>query len=463
MSKRATKQTQEIAWTNIRVKLGQLRPWSENPRMSSKKQAARILESFTDFGQVQTIAVSPSFDVYDGHQRLSALLTLYGKDYEIDARQSSRALIDAERRRLVIALHAGAQGAWDWDALSGWDDALLSSAGMDADLLEQMNRDAIALREMLAAAEVSGANDADAEPQMDKADELREKWQTARGQVWQLGEHRLMCGDSVDDGDIARLAGSDTFRAVVTSPPYAAQRKYKTEAFDWLQLANGFFAALVSHTGKAADVLVNLGITHRDAEVDFYWNEWLAECKRIGWPLYGWYVWDKGNGMPGEWNGRLAPAHEFIFHFSVGRKSARKWIDTNPDSAKRSAHKHSSRKKDGSLKAFTSPGKIGQAFKVPDSVIRINKEHARGLHTETHPAVFSVEFASFLIQTWSDAGDVVYEPFSGSGTTIIACEQLGRKCRAMEIAPEYVAVTLQRWADATGKTPAMIDTLDTQK
>lgn len=143
------KKADAIEWRNVRVKLGQLKPWGHNPRTSTKKQAARILESFKQFGQVQTVAVSPSFDVYDGHQRLSALLTLHGAGYEIDARQSSRALADDERRRLVIALHAGAQGAWDWDLLSGWDESLLTSAGMDAELLEQMNRDATALREML--------------------------------------------------------------------------------------------------------------------------------------------------------------------------------------------------------------------------------------------------------------------------------------------------------------------------
>ena len=165
-----------IEWRNIKVKLGWLQPWGHNPRQSTKKQASRILESFNAFGQVQTVAVGPAFDVYDGHQRLSALLTLHGADYEIDARQSSRALTDDERRRLVIALHAGAQGAWDWDALGGWDETLLASAGMDAELLEQMNRDAIALREMLSASDAANASDADAEPQIDKADELRVKW-----------------------------------------------------------------------------------------------------------------------------------------------------------------------------------------------------------------------------------------------------------------------------------------------
>ena len=209
-----------IEWRNIKVKLGWLQPWGHNPRQSTKKQASRILESFNAFGQVQTVAVGPAFDVYDGHQRLSALLTLHGADYEIDARQSSRALTDDERRRLVIALHAGAQGAWDWDALGGWDETLLASAGMDAELLEQMNRDAIALREMLSASDAANASDADAEPQMDKADELRKKWGVQRGQAWQLGEHRLMCGDSTSAGDVARLMKGEKASLVFTDPPY---------------------------------------------------------------------------------------------------------------------------------------------------------------------------------------------------------------------------------------------------
>ena len=209
-----------IEWRNIKVKLGWLQPWGHNPRQSTKKQASRILESFNAFGQVQTVAVGPAFDVYDGHQRLSALLTLHGADYEIDARQSSRALTDDERRRLVIALHAGAQGAWDWDALGGWDETLLASAGMDAELLEQMNRDAIALREMLSASDAANASDADAEPQMDKADELRKKWGVQRGQAWQLGEHRLMCGDSTSAGDVARLMKGEKASLEFTDPPY---------------------------------------------------------------------------------------------------------------------------------------------------------------------------------------------------------------------------------------------------
>ena len=140
-----------ITWTNCRVKLGALKPWAQNPRYSTKAQARRILQSLADFGQVQTVAIGPEAEVYDGHQRLSALLTLHGADYELDARQASRPLSDGERRALVVALHAGALGAWDWDALAAWDPAELRAGGMDAELKQQWDVDALNLRELLTA------------------------------------------------------------------------------------------------------------------------------------------------------------------------------------------------------------------------------------------------------------------------------------------------------------------------
>ena len=72
-----------------------------------------------------------------------------------------------------------------------------------------------------------------------------------------------------------------------------------------------------------------------------------------------------------------------------------------------------------------------------------------------HSAAFPIGLPAWFIKAFTDKSDVVYEPFSGSGSTLIACEQLGRKCRAIEISPAYVAVALQRWADATGKTPKL--------
>lgn len=138
-----------ITWANVQITLGDLHPWGENPRLSTKAQARRMLESWQRFGQVQTIAIGPGGEVYDGHQRLSALLTLHGKAYQVDARQASRALTDEERRALVVTLHAGAVGAWDWEELSNWDAGLLTDFGMDSETLTNWQRDVAGLDAML--------------------------------------------------------------------------------------------------------------------------------------------------------------------------------------------------------------------------------------------------------------------------------------------------------------------------
>lgn len=426
-----------IEWRNIKVKLGWLQPWGHNPRQSTKKQASRILESFNAFGQVQTVAVGPAFDVYDGHQRLSALLTLHGADYEIDARQSSRALTDDERRRLVIALHAGAQGAWDWDALGGWDETLLASAGMDAELLEQMNRDAIALREMLSASDAANASDADAEPQMDKADELRKKWGVQRGQAWQLGEHRLMCGDSTSAGDVARLMKGEKASLVFTDPPYGVAIGAKNRLLNSVQKAGLNLADIEDDSLSPDDLKTKLLPAFQNIKRFVMSDDctvfvtapqggelsmmMMMMMREAGLPVRHVLIWKKN-----------APT------FSMGR------LDYD--------YQH-----EPILMTWGKRHKRPMQGKHKTSVWEIDKPRA----SAEHPTMKPVELVVNALANNSDAGDAAFDAYSGSGTTIIACEQLRRKCRAMEIAPEYVAVALQRWADATGKAPALIDTLDT--
>jgi DNA modification methylase len=445
----------ETTWTATTIALSKLKPWERNPKRISKAHAARLLDLWERLGQFQTIAIGPGGEVYDGHQRLSVLKAKHGGSYVVQVLQASRPLTEAEREELTIAAHSGTTGSWDWDALAGWDVGNLTAWGLDEELLKDWNAGATALREMLAAEAAPTGEDPG--PQVDKAAELQAKWQTATGQLWQLGEHRLICGDCTDKAVVERVMGGEKARCAVTSPPYSNQRDYEVGDFDWQKLARGFSTCLFGILGDPGDAIVNLGLEYRGGKLNPYWNEWLDYCASIGHPIYGWYVWDKGSGFPGEWNGRLAPAHEWVFHFSNGRKSANKWIETTGESAKRGASGKRFRQKDGSLNEITSPDKIGQPFKVPDSVVRITREMARGVHTQAHPAVFPVEFAEFLIQTWSDPGGIVYEPFSGSGTTLIACERLGRRCRACEIEPSYVGVALERWATMTGQTPVLVD------
>ena len=110
-----------ITWTNEKRKLSQLVPWPRNPRQINKDQAKRLADSFDKFGQVETIAIGPDNEVYNGHQRLNVLAQSYGQDYEVEVRVSSRALTEKEREKLTVYLHKGAAGEWDFDTLSEWD------------------------------------------------------------------------------------------------------------------------------------------------------------------------------------------------------------------------------------------------------------------------------------------------------------------------------------------------------
>lgn len=145
-----------IIWTNCKVKLGDLKTWDKNPRKSTKEQAERILQSIDEFGQADVFLVGPDNDVYNGHQRLSALLVKYGKKHVVDARRASRKLSEQERKKLTAFLHAGATGGWDWKALEDWDATELQEWGMDKDLLKSWKTDFSSLQMIIRKSDEDG-------------------------------------------------------------------------------------------------------------------------------------------------------------------------------------------------------------------------------------------------------------------------------------------------------------------
>ena len=175
-------------WTPIKIKLGQIIAWEHNPRMSNKAQAQRLIESEKHWGQPMTFAVSPFENgmvfLYDGHQRYSAWLTVYGSDYEVDARQCDRFLTEEERLEFVVTMHAGATGSWDWQKLSSFPAPKLIDMGFDTDKLKDWNNNANNLKELLNSEKIEPV---DAEPQINRAAELAEKWGTRQNQLWGMG------------------------------------------------------------------------------------------------------------------------------------------------------------------------------------------------------------------------------------------------------------------------------------
>ena len=110
--------------------------------------------------------------------------------------------------------------------------------------------------------------------------------------------------------------------AVVTSPPYGQQRDYGRKIDDWRAVVSGALKA--APDGGKTQVLVNLGMFHRDGEVVTYWEPFIGDMRAAGWRLFGWYVWDQLSGMMGDWGGRLAPSFEFVFHFNRDARSVNK-------------------------------------------------------------------------------------------------------------------------------------------
>lgn len=439
-----------------------LLPYARNSRVHSPEQVAQIAASIDEFGFVGAI-VARDGTIAKGHGTLAACRLLLDQGKTIHPApgraagakafpagkvpfQDCTGWTDAQFRAFVIADNRLAESAdWDRDLLA-IELADLGDMGFNLDLL---GFDAGELDDMLSGDQDQQDPGADTEPQIDRAEELREKWGVVTGQLWALGEHRLLCGDSTKAEDVARVMAGDRADLCFTSPPYGQQRDYRDggAVTDWDALMQGVFGNLpMADDGQ---VLVNLGLIHRDNEWIPYWDGWVEWMRGQGWRRFGLYCWDQGAGMCGDWAGRFAPSFEMVFHFNKCAKNPYKWVEKQEENI--TVHKgKGSRDTDGKVKSRTNPELSMQKTKIPDSVIRVNRVSNA---PEDHPAMFPVALAAFAQQSWPG---ICFEPFSGSGTTIIAGENLGRRVRAVEISGAYVAVALQRWADHTGLTPVLL-------
>jgi DNA modification methylase len=440
-----------VTWQNRILSYGTAKASSfkANPlnwRTHNQRQNKALKGSLDTLGWVQTIILNQRTGfIVDGHERVEAAL----RNGDAEVPFITVDLSPEEEAQALLSL-----------------DAIAALAQTDADKVDELlrmvetdNTDVMQfLTDMAKDAGLSyGQPPEEApEPQIDRAAELQEKWQTELGQLWEIGQHRLICGDCTDKAVVDRVMGDVNVQLCFTSPPYAAQRDYDSGAFDWDALMFGMSNEAIKHIDESGAFIVNLGLVHKDKRVVRYWDKWLDYMDGTEWPLFDWYVWDKLNGLMGDWRGRLAPAHEWIFHFANKPRRANKTEPTKYTENGVTHYKRDQvglREKNGQLNEFTQAGQPVSQEKVADSVIRC--QPARG-GVEGHPAPFSVDFASNLISAFSNLNEVAYEPFCGSGTTIVACERLSRKCRAIEISPAYVAVSLQRLADM-GLEPRLVE------
>lgn len=447
--------TEPIVWSNEKRRLAELVPWSRNPRRINEEEAKRLAESFSEFGEVDIIAIGPDNQLLNGHQRAIVWRDAFGGNMEVDVRVASRMLTEKEREKLTILLHRGASGEFDFTKMADWNPIELMDWGFSEKELKNHGLVTPKIQETLEHQEEMHAED--------KAALMAEKWGVQKGDVWQLGAHRVICADCTDPAENARLMDGKQAVLVFSSPPYAQQREYKIGDIDWLTLMIGMSKVAWATLAKGGSMLINLGIVHTSGRLYRYWDDWLDWMDDNGHYLYSWYVWDKLVGMMGNWaeHARLAPTHEWIFHFAVDPRPCNKTEETKYAQEGITHYPQTKvglRSGDGKIGAFSMRGKEVNQTKVADSLIRA--QSAKGA-TDGHPAPFSIDFARKILEIYSNPGEVVYEPFCGSGTTILAGETLGRVVYAAEIEPGYVGITLERFAQRCGVTPVRVSLAET--
>ena len=436
-------------------KIETLIPFARNPRTHSEAQIAKLASSIVEFGWTQPILVDGTNGIIAGHGRLVAARKL--DLLEVPVIELSH-LTPAQKRAYVIADNRLALDAgWDEELLS-LELAELSESGYDLTMTGFSNEE---IEELLVGAEQALQDEPQGESEDDAADavpEVPSNPVSRPGDVWQIGAHRLICGDATDPTVIRTLMAGEQAALCFTSPPYGNQRDYTNTIIDWDALMRGVFANLpMAPNGQ---VLVNLGLIHRDNEVIPYWDNWLDWMRTQGWRRFAWYVWDQGPGLPGDWNGRLAPSFEFVFHFNRHARQANKIVPCKFAGQETHLRKDGSstamRKADGTIGGWTAAGQPTQETKIPDSVIRIMRHKGKIGQGIDHPAVFPTALPQHVLETYSDAGDLVFEPFCGSGTILLAAQRTGRQVLATEIAPEYVDVAVKRFQQNFPEVPVTL-------
>lgn len=337
--------------------------------------------------------------------------------------------------------------------------------GIDAELARLAAGGDEALKELLATleSESAGSGDGDAQPQMDRAEELRQKWQTEEGQIWQIGPHFAICGDCRNVEDWKRLlaaAGVSKVNGVFTSPPYAEQRKDQyggvpTDQYvDWWELVQSNVKANLAQDGS---FFVNIKAHCEDGQRVLYCMDLVcAMVRRWEWRFVDELCW-KRQGVPGKWSNRFKNGFEPIYHFSTGDSIL--FIPEHVMHESQAAFTYTGKEK----KAKTGSGffqgntvNAGDGMAYPSNVVDVPAGNMDG-DVDTHSAAFPIALPDFFIRAYSDPGDVWLDTFLGSGTTIVAAHNNKRIGLGIEKLPKYLAVILERLQEVVGESPKLLN------
>jgi DNA modification methylase len=390
------------------VAVDKLIPYAKNSRTHSPEQVGQIAASIKEFGFRNPILVD-GVGIIAGHGRLMAAQKLgLDKVPTIDCSD----MTPSQKKAYIIADNKLAMNA-------GWDNAMLTielkdleDEGFDLALLGFDDKE---LNALLEPEVFEGLTDEDAVP------ETPIEPKTKVGDIYILGNHRLMCGDSTSIDAVEKMMDGDKASLVVTDPPWNVaygtnlannaqgykQRTIMNDNFEttqeWEDFLSGFIGNIIAFTMKGCPIYCVMGA-----------SEWPAIDKALRDGGFHWsstIIWAKDTLVLSRKD--YHTQYEPIWYG---------WKDDGP-----------------------------RIWTVQDRKQSDVWECKRPKRSELHPTTKPVELIERAVLNSSNAGTIVFEPFGGSGSTLIACEKTGRKARLMELDPKYCDVIVKRWEDFTGQ------------
>ncbi len=435
-----------------------------NANKGTKRGKELLQQSLKELGGGRSILLDAEGNIIAGNKTFEAAqdaglkvrIIEAGRDEIVAVQRTDLNLNDqtGEARRLAYLDNRVSELDLNWDA----DQLALDSAvGLDLGSTGFLEGE---LRQLFEQAGVESEAYTDPGDQGDKGEELARKWGVEDGQLWALGDHRLMCGDACDPTVIERLIGDHKATLTFTSPPYWVGKGYET------QTSEEEIATFIGKICTAMDVatrrdesriVINTGTGYTTSfnkkgkrHVLLLIDQWTNALRAHGWNLRHIRHWLKnGQLMSTSLRTDVIDQHcEYLGTYEHDEGKAMQFQDLIREDDVQSL-----------LTFYNKQGKQrGQEWTGFNWALRAYWDDIRGTASANgHEAAFPLEIPLRHLMLYSKRGEMIFEPFCGSGTTLIACEALGRICFADELSPKYTAATLERWHLLTGKTATLLE------
>lgn len=425
----------------VEVSLIKLRPYAQNAKKHPQEQIEKIQNSIQEFGFISPCLIDKENNIIAGHGRVEAARAL---GMETVPCVYIEGLTDEQRRAYILADNRLTElGGWDMETVSGELEELMET-GFDINLTG-FNIDDIIIDEI---------EDIDTAADLDEIEDAAPI--VKAGEIWRLGDHRLMCGDSTNSDDMEQLLDGATVDLFITDPPYNVDYSNKVE---FLVEAGGYttpeiikkntmpilndamdeetFISFLFDAFSGAEQAMRPGAAFyifHSAIHDFEFISALRATNAL--EVHQHLVWVKNNFVMGrqdyQWihepilyGWKKGAGHYFIDMRTLTTAFVRDYKDMTRE------------------EAIEALRRIMECTTV--------QEENNAVVNDLHPTQKPVPLIKKLIRNSSKEGDIVLDVFGGSGATLIAAEQLNRKCYLMELEPRYCDVVIRRWEEETGR------------